>query len=578
MDNKEYEPFVENSQAIESMRHSNFSIYSAIAEIVDNSIEAESELINIFYDFSPKDKIMHNIIVSDNGSGMDIDTLWKCLKLGWSTRYNNRNGIGRFGVGMTLAAISQCSKITVLSKQKGKDAQKVELNLDDIHEGESEGLEKPKPLRKEEQKRFSKYIPKSSGTVVIWEVFDRFDGDDFDDEELRFFLSRTYRNWLKNESGIELSVNDKEILQHDPLFRKNKDKSRLRFPDDPVAVELEEIPFKFPIPSDVAIKDRNGATEAEVKITMSLLPKEWRETKGKGGRYNKDDPETEKFKERYLDRNEGVSFLRNGREVHYDHIKYYKPQFKEIDRWWACEIDFPPLLDKCFTVKNIKLGVRPNKSLKDCIKEKIEPTRNRFLDIIRADWSEIKDEKSSGDSPHSESTKAVKDAIDKQKRIGPGKLSSSLTDEEKKKTEQELKDRLWKEKTDEERAALLTKFETKPYEIVEISFPSEVNIFMHVSFMRKTTVLQYNVMHPFFKKFYTRLKSVSENNPKAKDLLSCLDVLLISYANARSQYDSNARVKLDSENEVYIGDFFSEFHTNWGNFLKSYIQELKDEN
>ena len=49
---------------------------------------------------------------------MDKKTLENCLTLGWSSRYNDRGGIGRFGVGCTLAALHECIHIKVYSKTK----------------------------------------------------------------------------------------------------------------------------------------------------------------------------------------------------------------------------------------------------------------------------------------------------------------------------------------------------------------------------------------------------------------------------------------------------------------------------
>ena len=63
---------------------------------------------------------------------MDTATLHACLKLGWSSRYNDRGGIGRFGVGMVLGAIHACQRIEVYSNSGSgchyiySDLQKIE--------------------------------------------------------------------------------------------------------------------------------------------------------------------------------------------------------------------------------------------------------------------------------------------------------------------------------------------------------------------------------------------------------------------------------------------------------------------
>ena len=68
---------------------------------------------------------------------MNEQTLARCLQLGYSERFNDRNGIGRFGVGFTLGSLHQCKDIEVYSKQAGGDwMQAVDLMWD----GETSGL------------------------------------------------------------------------------------------------------------------------------------------------------------------------------------------------------------------------------------------------------------------------------------------------------------------------------------------------------------------------------------------------------------------------------------------------------
>ena len=114
----------QSSNAIESLRSSDIDAISAYGEVVDNSIEAGAK--NVLIKFSTKSSDaryegIESISFGDDGIGMGADTLNRCLQIGWSSRFNSRDGIGRFGVGMTMAAIHECRRIDVYSKEKQGD-------------------------------------------------------------------------------------------------------------------------------------------------------------------------------------------------------------------------------------------------------------------------------------------------------------------------------------------------------------------------------------------------------------------------------------------------------------------------
>ena len=113
---------VNDGAALLSMRNSDFDANSAVGEVIDNSIQAGAKKVRLIVNFkASKEEPITSIAFGDDGIGMSRDVLHRCLQLGYSTRYNDRGGIGRFGVGATLAAINQCKKIEVYSKEKGGD-------------------------------------------------------------------------------------------------------------------------------------------------------------------------------------------------------------------------------------------------------------------------------------------------------------------------------------------------------------------------------------------------------------------------------------------------------------------------
>ena len=94
-----------DDRAIESLRDSDFDPQSAYAEVIDNSIQAKATSVKIRFStttgLNNAGTAIRSVAFADNGIGMDSTTIHNCLQLGWSSRYNDRDGIGRFGVGMT---------------------------------------------------------------------------------------------------------------------------------------------------------------------------------------------------------------------------------------------------------------------------------------------------------------------------------------------------------------------------------------------------------------------------------------------------------------------------------------------
>jgi len=101
-----------------AMRSMGYSFEAAIADIIDNSISAEAR--NILIKF-PTDPINCVVSILDDGNGMDKNSLFLSMKYGShsSEEERNENDLGRFGLGMKAASLSQCKILTVASKQNG---------------------------------------------------------------------------------------------------------------------------------------------------------------------------------------------------------------------------------------------------------------------------------------------------------------------------------------------------------------------------------------------------------------------------------------------------------------------------
>jgi hypothetical protein len=141
-------------QTVFSIRDTGYkSTDYAIAELLDNSVQADSDTVLIVLITDPKtggQRAVENvseIIVIDDGCGMDQQLLFDCLAFGESGRFNSRSGIGRFGMGLSQASVSQGRRVDVWSFQDTRPAEAghVYIDLDEIEESSSSELDVLEP-------------------------------------------------------------------------------------------------------------------------------------------------------------------------------------------------------------------------------------------------------------------------------------------------------------------------------------------------------------------------------------------------------------------------------------------------
>lgn len=548
---------VNDGAALKSMRDSDFDTYSAIGEVIDNSLQANSTHIKLKINYKLAQRVngfepITSIVLGDDGDGMSKDILHHCLQLGYSSRYNDRSGIGRFGVGATLAAIHECRRVEIYSKEKGGSWNYTYIDLDLVSKEPPEMVSIPEPIEKNLPDEFKTLTGDEKGTVVIWSKYDRQQESASKlIEELKIWVGRTFRTFIwKN---IRLFINGDEVKAIDPLYVKT---AKTKFPEDSAGHEYQPIKFSYPISNLDRTED--GPEESEIKIRLSLVPEELRPTQGSGN--------SKAVADRYIHLNEGLSILRNGREVFYGHIPYWGTNpFKEIDRWWGCEISFDAVLDSAFMVRNIKRGAVPIKELKVLIKDKIEPTRNTAIQTVQEVWQRVKAEKdkssSKANGAHSEAEVAAK-ATPSPKNIID--VDKNLDEEAKKITEALLTDATQQQKTQWE-----TKFKSQPFTIMDAYWKG--SDFIETDHLGGADVIKYNTNHAFFHEINSikdELNKSSDSTEIARKIIALLDLLLMSFSKAEAMFEKGE--KLSPEN-------FSEVLKNqWGNYLSSYIKSWRE--
>ena len=79
---------------------------SAVAELLDNSLQAGATRIHVAIASASTDDSL-TLAVLDNGCGIDAATLGQALRFGGSTRFNDRRGLGAYGMGLPNSWLSQ---------------------------------------------------------------------------------------------------------------------------------------------------------------------------------------------------------------------------------------------------------------------------------------------------------------------------------------------------------------------------------------------------------------------------------------------------------------------------------------
>lgn len=559
----------------ESLRYNEYSPENGMGEIVDNSVEAGATQIDIKIIKSKKPgksrgKVQVNeIAIIDNGCGMDFETLSKCLALGESVRpKSSRLGIGKFGVGMTLGSISLARRIEVYSRASFDDEflfTYIDLELI----GKKEQMWIPQPTIKEPNKEYKNLLEGTSGTIVVLKNCDRIQ-DNL--EGLANYLGRTYRKFI--ERGLQIFIGTKmsdesafrneRVYLHDPLFLAGPTKfdienSEMNKPKDPKASDWGKIYIPMEIPN------KNGET-ADVTIQITLLPEEWRLFKGAGG--------TSDAKKRHIPENEGVSILRADREVLYGHVPYIigekgAAKAQDIDRFWGCEISFPPELDAYFQVRYIKRGAEPIESLKTKIKDELNKFIPSARKVIRETFAknEAASNKESDIYLKAESTmKNIShnlplsvNAKDMSKSdedvmldlVAKESLSTKRNNvEEQKKAEQKKKEELKK----------------KPFSVEPVSYPKSI-LFDTVN-TPNSLIIKLNVKHPFYVQIMKPLCGNSlkeeewESGVANKKIWDAMLMLLFAYAKAETMFSKNN------------SPIFEQLKTQWGAILGTAIEDI----
>ncbi len=253
-----------------SMRAMGYSFESAIADIIDNSISASAHEIYLKFPIDPMDCY---IAICDDGCGMNKDELFDAMKYGSEQKLGQRaaDDLGRFGLGLKAASLSQCRRLTVASKKEGIISAYI-WDLDVISEKRDWYVIECSADSISEIRQISWLDNVDSGTIVIWENFDLIEkssGNVYSElnkyqESTADYLSLIFHRYLNKTGSNKLSikVNNYELKGFDPFLEshpKTNVRRRIEIPvEDSEGIErmVSVQPFVLPFQKDLSAEDK----------------------------------------------------------------------------------------------------------------------------------------------------------------------------------------------------------------------------------------------------------------------------------------------------------------------------------
>lgn len=344
-----------------SLRDLGYSMETAIADLIDNSISVDATDIQIFCDVNRDDPVL---VVADNGHGMNEKEVIAAMRYGSADPRNKRStkDLGRFGLGLKTASFSQCRRLTVISSQNGV-RMGAEWNLSQMKDWFVSILE-PDEIVNEPFVE----ILEDTGTIVIWRDLDRL----FEDESgqrrdeivneklglLERHLSLVFHRFLSGEvkgrNKASIRINGHPVTAFDPFCRKNPATQML--PEETVWIGDEAVVMQ---PYILPHHSRLSATEYDFYQNRSDFIS-----------------------------NQGAYVYRNGRLMAWGDWFRLVPK-GESTKLARVQLDFPNSLDEAWTIDIKKSRAHPPHAVRERLRQIIQKITARSVTVYRGRGQKI---------------------------------------------------------------------------------------------------------------------------------------------------------------------------------------------
>lgn len=236
---------------VESLRAFGYSLETAISDLIDNSITANATKVWVDFYWLGKDS---KIVIMDNGLGIKPEEINQVMKFGSKSPDDKRENqdLGRFGLGLKTASLSQAKRFTVCSKTDAIVCKT--WDIDHIKKCNNwQILDSEFNLEKSYYKKLDLL---EHGTLVLWEnmdkvVFDKWKVDSYKDEckfielknKVKQHLEMVFHRFLEGSNPqLSIFVNNKKIKPWDPFFEMHT--STDRTPEESILIGSDIVKIK----------------------------------------------------------------------------------------------------------------------------------------------------------------------------------------------------------------------------------------------------------------------------------------------------------------------------------------------
>ena len=260
---------VPGPQLLESMRAVGYSLKTAISDIIDNSLAASAQEVDIF---CTAEGGSPHIAILDDGTGMALDDAIAAMKLAGNSTNDERSpgDLGRFGLGLKTASLSQCRRLTIVTKTE-EALSCLRWDLDHIAETGQWSLQILDAEEASRVPRSERLVALKHGTLVVWEVLDSLENQgghlakamDSRMVEVRDHISLVFHQFLEGYMGrpkVRIRVNLIELDPADPFLKDDNRTQRVK--PETILVDGEAITvqlFTLPVLTKLSAAQRRKA-------------------------------------------------------------------------------------------------------------------------------------------------------------------------------------------------------------------------------------------------------------------------------------------------------------------------------
>lgn len=499
---------------------------AALCEHVDNAIEWQAQNVRIYFHEEGKGRRRQcSVLVCDDGVGMAPNVLQAVTAFGGSLVYNQRRGIGRYGMGMKSAALSMAPAADFYSWQEPEAFYCMTLDTEQLSNDRRNMIELPAPAMHDrlpseiERILTSEMTFPRDGTKVLARDVDNLyetlgksgtiiympDCDRLTYKTVRKLvdhatkeMARIYRRALAR--GVKIYVNNRLVEPFDPTYRLEAARHM-----KVEALSGRETTSRL-VKSDyvkVPIDEDEGSPEYNVKVSLFVLPfHDWSELPRKVLR-----------NDLHVFDDVNISFVRSDRELQAGSMYAIAGKRRSLDNWWRIEIEFPPELDEVFGLAAVKQGVRPKQIATEKISEFVEDDLKHVRSEIEKFWT-ARSAAGGGRKRMSEAERMANDAEALQATILPS--TPPRTPEEQAELDKRLREVAIAYKNEGETDDdAFERVKASTY-ITHLKYDEDAPFFRVESQLGKV-ILILNTAHPFYIHLYRPLAELSAKASSIED-------------------------------------------------------------